>query len=81
MAGRYTSRLPTGAERQAAYADRQRARGLRQATFWLTVEERAAVKNFISDLRAARPGPAVDPRPETGSAHGAGDRTEYAVRP
>ena len=56
-------RLPrTGAERQAAYAARQEARGLRRTMFWLSAEERAAVKEFLSELRAARPVPPAGER-------------------
>ena len=56
----------TGAERQAAYAARQEARGLRRAMFWLSAGERAAVKEFVSELRAARPvPPAGDPAGES----------------
>lgn len=40
-----------GAERQAAYAQRQRAAGRRQRTFWLTDQEAERVRQLIEQLR------------------------------
>lgn len=48
----------TGARRQAAYAERQRARGRRQRSFWLTDEEAGRVVEFIEQMRLkTEPGP------------------------
>lgn len=44
----------SGAKRQAAYADRQRALGRRQRSFWLTDKEYDAVAQLIDELRQAK---------------------------
>lgn len=41
----------SGAKRQAAYADRQRALGRRQRSFWLTDQEYDAVAQLLEELR------------------------------
>ena len=41
----------TGAKAQAAYAERMRAQGLKQRTFWLTDEEAAKVRRYIERSR------------------------------
>ncbi len=41
----------SGAKRQAAYADRQRALGRRQRSFWLTDHECDAVAKLLEELR------------------------------
>ena len=39
------------AVRQARYADRMQAKGLRQRKFWLTDEENAALRERLAELR------------------------------
>lgn len=41
------------ANRQAAYAAKQRAAGRKQRSYWLTDEEAAAVAAFLERLRGA----------------------------
>lgn len=41
----------SGAKAQAAYADRMRAQGLRQRTFWLSDEEAERVRKYVDRLR------------------------------
>ena len=41
----------TGAKAQAAYAERMKAQGLRQRTFWLTDEEAEKVRRYIERSR------------------------------
>jgi hypothetical protein len=43
-----------GAKRQAAYAERQRAQGRRQRSYWLTEAEAAQVAAFLEQLRAGQ---------------------------
>lgn len=40
-----------GAKRQAAYAERQRAMGRRQRSYWLTEAEAEQVAAFLEQLR------------------------------
>ena len=40
-----------GAKRQAAYAERQRAMGRRQRSYWLTETEAEQVAAFLEQLR------------------------------
>ena len=40
-----------GAKRQAAYAERQRSRGRRQRSYWLTETEAEQVAAFLEQLR------------------------------
>ena len=40
-----------GAKRQAAYAERQRAQGRRQRSFWLTDSEAGQVMALLEQLR------------------------------
>jgi len=50
----------SGAKRQAAYAERQRAQGRRQRSYWLTDVEAEQVAAFLEQLRAGgRAGPGV----------------------
>lgn len=42
-----------GARRQAAYAERQRAAGRRQRSYWLTEDEAGAVAALLERLRPA----------------------------
>ena len=42
----------SGAKRQAAYAERQRAQGRRQRSYWLTDVEAARVAAFLEQVRA-----------------------------
>jgi len=42
------------ARRMAAYRERQRAKGLRQFTYWLTDAEAAQVAAFLEQLRAGQ---------------------------
>ena len=50
----------SGAKRQAAYAERQRAQGRRQRSYWLTETEAEQVAAFLEQLRAGgRAGPGV----------------------
>jgi hypothetical protein len=44
----------SGARRQAAYAERQRAAGRRQINFWLTEDEAAQVASLLEQLRAGQ---------------------------
>ncbi|KJZ03069.1 hypothetical protein TW86_22865 [Halomonas sp. S2151] len=44
----------SGAKRQAAYADRQRALGRRQRSFWLTDQEYDAMTQLLEELRQAK---------------------------
>lgn len=48
-----TGDLPAspGARRQAAYAERQRAQGRKQRTYWLTDDEAAQVAALLERLR------------------------------
>lgn len=43
-----------GARRQAAYAERQRARGRRQRSYWLTDSEAEQVAALLQQLRAGQ---------------------------
>ena len=43
-----------GAKRQAAYAERQRSRGRRQRSYWLTDVEAEQVTAFLKQLRAGQ---------------------------
>ena len=43
-----------GAKRQAAYAERQRAMGRRQRSYWLTETEAEQVAAFLEQLRAGQ---------------------------
>lgn len=43
-----------GAKRQAAYAARQRARGRRQRSYWLTDSEAEQVAALLQQLRAGQ---------------------------
>ena len=43
-----------GAKRQAAYAERQRAMGRRQRSYWLTDFEAEQVAAFLEQLRAGQ---------------------------
>ncbi len=44
----------SGAKRQAAYAERQRALGRRQRSYWLTDVEAEQVAAFLEQLRAGQ---------------------------
>ena len=44
----------SGARRQSAYAERQRAAGRRQINFWLTEDEAAQVASLLEQLRAGQ---------------------------
>jgi hypothetical protein len=44
----------SGARRQAAYAERQRAAGRRQINFWLTEDEAAQLAALLKRLRAGQ---------------------------
>lgn len=46
-----TGGASSGARRQAKYAERQRASGRRQRSYWLTDEEAAAIADFLEDMR------------------------------
>lgn len=40
-----------GAKRQARYAERQKAAGRRQASYWLTDDEKQSVENLLAQIR------------------------------
>lgn len=42
------------ARRQAAYRERQRAKGLRQFNYWLTEDEATQVASLLEQLRAGQ---------------------------
>nr|WP_083848905.1 hypothetical protein [Pseudomonas luteola] len=43
-----------GANRQAAYAEKQRAMGRKQRSFWLTDDEAIAVNSLVEQIRAEK---------------------------
>lgn len=43
----------TGAQRQSAYAQRQRSNGLRQVSLWLNEQEEMQVRQLLNTLRGA----------------------------
>lgn len=51
-----TKTASSGAKRQAAYAARQRARGRRQRSYWLTDDEAAQVVALLERLRDQKDG-------------------------
>jgi hypothetical protein len=51
------------AVRQARYAERMKAKGMRQRKFWLTDDEYEALRECLEELRAARGGVVTPPGP------------------
>jgi hypothetical protein len=51
------------AVRQARYAERMKAKGMRQRKFWLTDDEYEALRECLEELRAAQAGVVTPPAP------------------